>query len=454
MIDERSRPRGRGGVLTAALAAASPLIFLIVAGWLYVASERSAELVSHTLEVKSATSDAIAMMLDAEVSKRGYIISHDPIYLAPYERAHLRIGVALDRLAALVAGNPEQMARVEAFRALANQHFEQLDATVALAREEREAEVVERVRSGASKRMMDALRADAATIMAIENALLNDRRANSARLRALAFIPVLLGAFALAILAWREMRARRRETETLRVESDLLNRIVAARTHELELERARVEALLRDVTHRVGNNLAMIAALLNIQRRRAEDPRVKDAIEEVASRIHAMAAGQRRLFLDIETDEVAGKPYLENLLDELRQSARDRGVSIESDLDDVRLPGKDAVSYIVLLNELITNALKHAFADGESGRIKVTLREELVNGAPHVRIEIEDDGRGLPADPAGGDAQGGGLGQKVVRSLLTSMRGVLSQEPASPGAARPGLRMILRAPRVSRPAMA
>lgn len=427
-----------------ALTAVFPLAFLVAAGWLYREGDRSADLVAHTLEVKSAAADAMTQMLDAETGQRGFLITGDPAYLAPYDRARNDIDDPIGRLAALVADDPEQTRRVERFRAEATQQYEQQAVTVALARAGLSEAATARVRAGLSKALMDAMRVDVAEILAAENALLGKRRASAARLRLLGLAPILLGALALAALTWREMRARRREAADLRAYGDTLNRLVAERTQDLERERARVEALLRDVTHRVGNNLAMIAALLNIQRRRADDVRVKDALEEVASRIHAMAAGQRRLFLDLETDEVAGKPYLENLLAELGETAAARGVAIVPDLEDVRLPGKDAVSYIILLNELITNALKHAFVEGEGGQIRVRLREAVSDERPCVRIEVEDDGRGLP----GGEVASG-LGQKILRSLLTSMGGTLAQEPVHPSAARPGLRWILIVPRPS-----
>lgn len=205
----------------------------------------------------------------------------------------------------------------------------------------------------------------------------------------------------------------------------------------------RIEALLRDVNHRVGNNLAMVSALLNVQSRQTREPAVKQALAQAQSRIQAIAAGQRRLRLDIEADEIEARPYLEDLLAEIGKAAEGRPIEIALAMDAIRLPGRDAVSFVVVINELVTNAIKHAFPDGAAGKITIRLArtpdENLV-------LAIEDDGIGMPMDQ-----QTVGLGKSVINALLRSMRAKMEVTPLSPDSVRPGTRVAVTFPKRERP---
>ena len=236
---------------------------------------------------------------------------------------------------------------------------------------------------------------------------------------------------------------RHRRAVSLSSSNVELERKVAERTLQLENERLRIEALLRDVNHRVGNNLAMVSALLNVQSRQTREPAVKQALAQAQSRIQAIAAGQRRLRLDIEADEIEARPYLEDLLAEIGKAAEGRPIEIVLAMDAIRLPGRDAVSFVVVINELVTNAIKHAFPDGAGGRITISLvrtpEENLV-------LSVEDDGVGMPEDQ-----ETAGLGKSVINALLRSMRASLDAAPLSPGAARPGTRVAVTFPRREQP---
>jgi two-component sensor histidine kinase len=182
--------------------------------------------------------------------------------------------------------------------------------------------------------------------------------------------------------------------------------------------------------------------LLNVQSRQTREPAVKAALGQAQSRIQAIAAGQRRLRLDIETDAIEARPYMEDLLAEIGKSAEGRPITIELDMDSIRLPGRDAVSYVVIVNELVTNAIKHAFPDNMAGRIAIRLERAEQDGEPALLLSIEDDGIGMPAEN-----HSKGLGQTVIASLLRSMRATMTTLPLHPGADRPGTRVAVIFPK-------
>ncbi|MGL4325781.1 MAG: sensor histidine kinase [Beijerinckiaceae bacterium] len=415
-------------------------LFLLSAYWLFDHAGRSAALVAHTLDVKRATNELMTLTLDAETGQRGYLLTGDKSFLEPYISASQIIDEKLQALIVLSKDNALQSEILKKVEGLIETRMAGLRRSIQRIDEGDRDTAISNLRQGRGKDVQDNLRAALRSVLDEEHRLLAVRQADVEKNRLLALMPLFFALVGLAWLGWRETQRHRSEYGLLKQYNQKLDVLVRKRTEELERERSRVEALLRDVTHRVGNNLAMIAALLNIQRRRIDDKRVQQALEEVATRIQAMAAGQRRMNLDIQTDEVDGKPYIENLLDDLRSSIGDKKISIKSDLANLRLPGKDAVSYIILVNELVTNAMKHAFTPGMDGQIKVTMRKMDDADGEFVVITVEDDGIGN----AGGD--GKGLGKTVLRSLLQSLDGELIREELNPGADRPGYRAIMRMP--------
>jgi two-component sensor histidine kinase len=227
---------------------------------------------------------------------------------------------------------------------------------------------------------------------------------------------------------------------SLREDNVALESRVAERTRELENERMRIEALLNDVNHRVGNNLVMVSALLNVQSRQSKEPVVKEALSQAQSRVQAIAAGQRRLRLDLDTDEIDVRQYMEDLLGEIGKNIETRPITLHLDVGTARLPGRDAVSYVVIVNELVMNAVKHAFPGDTAGNISVRLLPSAEPGMTSMLV-VEDDGGGMPADLASD-----GLGRTIIDSLVRSMRASMRVGPVAADTARPGTRISIHFP--------
>lgn len=417
-------------------------VAVLLAAWINLQAQNTAERVSHAIAVRESAERFLGHLRDAETGQRGYLLTGTASYLVPFTNGRSAAVPALEAFERLVENDPLQKQRVAALRADMERKLEELDAAVALARDGRQSEALAIVREGKGIDAMEALRETVQQIQLAENIRLVSLNRNEERRRLLASIGIVVALAGLAFAAWMQLRTRHRRSVSLAVSNAQLEQIVSERTQELENERLRIEALLRDVNHRVGNNLAMVSALLNVQSRQTREPAVRIALQQAQSRIQAIAAGQRRLRLDLDTDEIEARPYMEDLLAEIGKAAEGRPIAVALAMDAIRLPGRDAISFVVIVNELVTNAIKHAFPDGIAGNIVIRFAETVLEDEPALALSVEDDGIGMPAT-----IEAKGLGQTVIASLLRSMRATMTSAPLDPDSPRPGTCVTLVFPK-------
>lgn len=417
-------------------------VAVLLAAWINLQAQNTAERVSRAIAVRENAERFLGHLRDAETGQRGYMLTGTASYLVPFTNGRSAVLPALQTLERLVETDPLQKQRVAALRQPMERKLAELDATVGLTRDGRQNEALAMIRQGEGIGAMDALRDSIEQIQLAENTLLVSLNRNEERRRLLASIGIVVALAGLAFAAWLQLRTRQRRSLSLAVSNAQLEQIVSERTRELENERLRIEALLRDVNHRVGNNLAMVSALLNVQSRQSGEPAVRTALQQAQSRIQAIAAGQRRLRLDIETDEIDARAYMEDLLAEIGKAAEGRPIEVSLAMDAIRLPGRDAVSFVVIVNELVTNAIKHAFPNGMAGKIVVRLEETVQEDAATLALSVEDDGIGMP-----GEIETRGLGQTVIASLLRSMQATMTSALLAPDSSRPGTCVTLTFPK-------
>ena len=181
------------------------------------------------------------------------------------------------------------------------------------------------------------------------------------------------------------------------------------------------EVLLREIHHRVKNNMQVIISLLNLQAADENDPCVTEALRESQSRVGAMALVHETLY---QSDSLAGvdlKQYVSGLVRLLSSThgGRRSNLKIEVDVTDGLTVGLDqAIPCGLVLNELVSNSFKHAFPPGHPGSIKIdaSLNEEKI-----LAIRVRDNGRGLPPDLDWRNAAT--LGLKLVLSLVEGQLG-------------------------------
>lgn len=419
-------------------------VAVVLAAWINTKAQHSAVLVSRAIDIRERAERFLGHMRDAETGQRGYLLTGEDIYLDPFEKGRAAALPELDGLEGLMDPGAPEHQNVALLRAESRVKLAELEETITLARSGRRDEAIAMMRGGKGIATMESLRDRVQWIQDAENVRLVALGRAEERRRLQASFGIIVALSGLAFAAWMQLRTRQRRSAILALSNAELEQVVAERTRELEGERMRIEALLKDVNHRVGNNLAMVSALLNVQARQSRDEAVRAALAQAQARIQAIAAGQRRLRLDLDTDEIEARPYMEDLLAEIGKAADGRPIRIDLAMDAIRLPGRDAISYVVIVNELVTNAIKHAFPAGMTGHIVVRLEQgQAEDENACLTIRVEDDGVGMQADAAASK----GLGQTVIASLLRSMRATMATEPLNPGAERPGTCITLSFPK-------
>jgi two-component sensor histidine kinase len=192
--------------------------------------------------------------------------------------------------------------------------------------------------------------------------------------------------------------------------------------HAVNAERAK-DLLLRELGHRTKNNLAMVISVLSLQARSKTNPETRDALEKAVARVRAIASAHEHFQPAKQNGRVEMRSYLEGLCGHLGDSLRDvRPIAVEVDSDDVHLRTEQAVPLGLIVNELVTNALKHAFPDDRSGAVRVVLRN-----TNSLALTVEDNGVGCPR------GRHERLGSRLTRLLAEQLKAKLAWEEAGPG---------------------
>ena len=193
-----------------------------------------------------------------------------------------------------------------------------------------------------------------------------------------------------------ETRVEERTADLMRANESLL---IEASQRERAEEQIRTslrekEVLLKEINHRVKNNLQIISSLLNLQSRDIHDEQALRSFQVSQDRIRAMALVHEKLYLSEDLARIDFGEYIESLASDLRSSygLNSQHVKLKIDVDNILLGVDTAIPCGVIVNELVANSLKHAFPEDRSGEIAISFRE--VDG--HYSMIFKDDGVGLP----------------------------------------------------------
>lgn len=204
-----------------------------------------------------------------------------------------------------------------------------------------------------------------------------------------------------------------------------LEREVALRTRELEqrgeaLAKAlrEKEIMLKEVHHRVKNNLQIVNSLLYLQTVNANDPVIREALGKGQNRIQSMALVHDELYRSDDLSSVDMSAYAKRLCSGF-DSSPDARVSVRCEARAIKLPVTLSVPCGLILNGLITNAIKHAYP-ARRGEVRVSIRRR----GEEIAMAVEDDGVGLGPEAASPDF--GSLGMSLVRGLVDQLHGTLS----------------------------
>ena len=188
------------------------------------------------------------------------------------------------------------------------------------------------------------------------------------------------------------------------------------------------EVMLQEIHHRVKNNLQVVSSLLSLQLRRLAPGDARDALEDCQRRVTTIALIHEQLYQARDFSRVGFREYVRALVSNVfRTAATSSSVRLELAIEDIALDVGLAIPCALVLNELVTNALKHAFGDSGGG----TVRVSLCRRGSFLELEVSDDGAGLPA--GFNIQQTTSLGLQVVTTLAQQL-GATLEVLAPPGA--------------------
>ena len=222
------------------------------------------------------------------------------------------------------------------------------------------------------------------------------------------------------VVGWRENYIYKLPSgEVVAVYDDVTERMKAGEEIKKALEEK--EILLREIHHRVKNNMAIIYSLHQLQANSAKNKDIKQMFMESNNRIRSMALIHEKLYQSDSLASIDVKDYLNSLTRNLLHSfsERQKKISLELDVDDITLGIDVLIPCGLIITELVTNSLKYAFKDKESGTIAIGLRTE--NSA--LSLTIKDNGCGLPEGMDFHTTDS--LGLKIVSALINQLEGEL-----------------------------
>lgn len=180
------------------------------------------------------------------------------------------------------------------------------------------------------------------------------------------------------------------------------------------------EILLREVHHRVKNNLQVISSLFSLQRERTENAELRALLDESRMRVQSIALVHEQLYRSSELAAIDFDEYLRSMLAAIRSSYGATRVELVVDAKGVLLEAEQAVPCALLVSELVSNALKHAFVGATDGKVWVHAQRDEHG---RCRLEVADNGRGIPEELEWTKARS--LGLRLVQSFARQLRGVI-----------------------------
>jgi two-component sensor histidine kinase len=405
--------------------------------WLGERSQIYFNEVTDARETRTAAVELRSALQTAESSQRGYLITGNQIYLAPFGSAKaqaLRQLAILDRALERNASTETLLKRIAQ---ILKDKIGEMDRTIALRGAGRDREALETMNTDRGKALTDEANLFLSGIIRrAEERLtagISEQNRNAIWLRWVSIvgglvIVLVVGGVTITTLRYaREIAHARDQYSALNAS---LEERVKLRTADLTRARDHAEVLVTEVNHRVANSLSMVMSLVQLQMRSIPDQAAKDALAETQARIYAIASVHKRLYSSIDVRVVSLDEYLAAILDQLETTMRSegKGASLRYTLEPLKLATDISVNLGVVVTELVTNAFKYAYPDGR-GEVRVRL-----NSLPESRVElvVEDDGVGRRDDAS---SRGTGLGTRIVSAMAATMEATIEYLKRDPGTA-------------------
>jgi PAS domain S-box-containing protein len=271
---------------------------------------------------------------------------------------------------------------------------------------------------GTDRSAVAALRAAIQRREPVSLDILNYRKDGTKFWNALYMCPVTDESGELQFFFASQLDVTERKDAELRVTADKerFEKAVRERTRQLEAALEAQQTLLHEVDHRVKNNLQMVSSLIVMQSRTIKDEAVKASLRSMLERIEALSTVHRRLYQseDVSSFDVAS--FVRDLVTDLMAAAGRDPKTVNFSMEPMIVSAEKATPIALMVNELVTNALKHAFPDTVDGHGSGSLAVSVKRLDGGFVIEIEDEGPGMPSEQ-----NSGSFGTRLLRSLARQL---------------------------------
>ena len=374
----------------------------------------------------------------AESSQRGFLLTGNQIYLAPYDTAKTRARQELDGLGRMIAPDAPNRAMLPRLSESVSEKIAEMDNSIALKSAGRDADAMALLQRNRGKTLMDEINVFlyGTILIADENSTQSsaEQQRNALMLRwisAGAAVVIILVVFVVVFTVYRngqDLKLARDEVQAINL---TLEERVTTRTADLAMARERAEILLTEVNHRVANSLQLVAVLVGMQMRAVTDTAAKDALRETQSRINAISLIHKSLYTSGDVTNVALNDYLGAMLSNLATVMKKDGHTavLKCYLEPISLRTDASVSLGVAVQELVTNAFKYAYPADKPGEVRVRLKR-LEGGK--AELTVEDDGVGIAPNAT---HAGTGLGSKIIRTMASALQTHVEYINRMPGTA-------------------
>jgi PAS domain S-box-containing protein len=256
--------------------------------------------------------------------------------------------------------------------------------------------------------------------------ILNYRKDGSQFWNALYISPVVneAGELQFYFASQLDVTDRKDSEHRVRADKERFEQAVKDRTAQLQSALEAQKTLLHEVDHRVKNNLQMISSLIVMQSRTIPDPAIRESLRSMLERVEALSTVHRRLYQSDDVTRFDVADFVRDLVSDVLAASGRSDIAMNLDLEPVEIKAERAAPVALMVNELVTNALKHAFNGSGANRLDVSVKPD----GDIVRIEVHDNGAGI--NGATGDAS---FGMKLINALSRQLQATVEWSNSDPG---------------------
>lgn len=402
------------------LAVTVTALFLAFAalGGAFLWYDRAAGWLTHTHQVRTELEALRVALTEAESAQRGFMLTGDGGFSERLETARGEVGKRFANLEQLTEDNPGQQQRIETLRGLIVTRLRIIDQIMTVRRAGSPEAAIQILMRGEGMAAMEGVRRIAREVEQEEVRLEAERAGQVAAVRWIILAALLGFAALLALLFVKALRDISRDREAEADTAERLGQLLSERT-----------LLLDEVNHRVKNSLQQIASVVRLQARSVEHADAREALNKTLDRIIAVGRVHEQLYKSGDGVGAfeAGR-YAQALARDLVESLGREDIVLETEIEPTMLDLRQAVPLALILNELITNALKYGCPPDRPCKIRVGLGTE----GELYRLSVTDEGDGLPKDFSPKAKRG--LGMRAIEALAKQIGGRLEIEQPKAGA--------------------